>query len=158
VPRAAVARADVGGRQAVHPQGLADPPRRGARVRAGRGTTGADGPDRLIGDDDAIGRDAADVSQVAIDLALQDRLGLVGGELRLGLADAEDRAQARAEDAPELSRDAGVVVALIATDLRVADDRADGEAAEHRHAELPGERAGRLPVDVLGVDRDVRAA
>ena len=76
------------------PQRLADEGARLLRLRGGGGASGADRPDRLVGDDDAGEVARLDRRQVGLQLALEHGLGLAGVARLLALADAEDRLQA----------------------------------------------------------------
>ena len=64
----------------------------------GRGhEPGADGPDRLVGDDDVAQARAVELLEALLHLVAQLALGVAGLALVLGLADAEDRLQAGVE-------------------------------------------------------------
>jgi hypothetical protein len=116
-------------------------------MSAGRRTSGADGPDRLICDDELRGSFTvgAKRSDVGRHLTGDDRLGVACEVLRLALTDAEHDAQPRGDRARELSRDTGVVISEITADLGVPDDRPPGDAREHRDRDLPRIRALVLP-------------
>src|SRR5207247_5165881 len=81
------------------------------------------------------------------DLSRDDGLGLAREILDLALANAQDDAQSGRDRARELPRDAGVIVTKVAPHFRMADDRADGNAREHRGGDPPGVGALVLPVD-----------
>ena len=66
-------------------------------VVGGGGAAGADGPDRLVGNDQAGDLVATEAGQGAADLALDDLGGAAGLALGQDLADADDRAHAGAE-------------------------------------------------------------
>jgi len=69
----------------------------------GRGhEPGADGPDRFVGDDHVTQARAVELLEPLLDLVAQLALGVAGLTLVLGLADAEDRLQARVERGGDL--------------------------------------------------------
>ena len=76
-----------------------------------RGLAGADRPDRLVGDDDAVDARRRALEHRA-ELALDDRLGLPRLALGQRLADADDRRQAGASAAAAFSRDERVALAV----------------------------------------------
>src|SRR5438093_8857687 len=90
-----------------------------SRMRGGRGTPGADRPDRLVGDDKlrralAIRAQRRDSGG---DLPRDDRFRFARQVLRLAFADAEHHAQPGGDRARELARHADVVVAEVAAYL-----------------------------------------
>ena len=126
----------------------------------GRGhQPGADGPDRLIGDDDVAQARAVELLEALLHLVAQLALGVAGLALVLGLADAEDRLQAGVERGRDLLRQRAVGLVVVLAALGVAEhDAVDVELGEHRRRDLAREGAGGRLVHVLRVDLDARAA
>ena len=115
--------------------------------------TGADRPDRLVGDDDASQAARIDRGQVGLELALEHGLGLAGVALLLDLADAEDRLQAGEQRRWDLARQRLVGLAEVAATLGVAEeDSLDAGLDQHRRRDLAGEGARAVLVHVLGAD------
>src|SRR5207302_1557307 len=81
---------------------------------------GADRPDRLVGDHQ-IGRGRS-LRQRSLQLPAADIERLSGIALRPGLADADDRGQARAPGGFRLLPDQGVALAVIGATLGMADN------------------------------------
>ena len=109
---------------------------------------GADGPDRLVGDHQVghlLGREAV---EAGLHLPIEDLERLFAFALLERLADADDRARARAWMAASgLAVDDLVGVAEHPAPLGVADDDEFGaRLLEHRRADLAGEGAFLLPV------------
>ena len=128
------------------------------RVVRGGVATGADAPDRLVGDDAALGVGRVHAVERRGDLVHDAGLGLLVVVLLERLADADDRAHAVAEHGPALA--VHVVVGLVEelAALRVPDDHVlHVQAGEHRGADLAGERALVLPVAVLRAELDREA-
>ena len=119
---------------------------------AGGGLAGADGPDGLVGDGEA-GR-KVDAGEGAAGLADEDFVGLAFFALALGLADAEDGAQAGGKGGLQLLVHRLVGLAEVGAALGVADDDELDEALEHGRADFAGVGALRLPVQVLRADLD----
>src|SRR5207244_3534162 len=122
---------------------------------AGRIAAGADGPHRLVGNDDLAG---------AFELRNGYRFDLIGDEGgsapgvadALVLADAEHRSQPRLDGQGELARHDRVGLAVDVAALGVAGDDVRGAGvAQHRRGDLAGERAGFLIAAVLRADADV---
>ena len=118
-----------------------------------RGLAGADRPDGLVGDHEAVviaGREGD-----RLDLDLEHELGVPRLALLERLADAGDHARARPR-ARRAARRATVSSRLAEelAPLRVADERAlHAELEQHLGRDLARVGAARLPVHVLGVDR-----
>ena len=124
----------------------------------GRGRqAGADGPHRLVGDDDL--RDA--VRQRVDDrrqLALDDAVGLARLALRERLADADDRRELVRERGLGLVGDELVALGVQRAALGVADDHvAAAELGQHRRRHLAGVGARLVRRAVLRAPGDGRA-
>ncbi len=122
------------------------------------GFAGADGPDRLIGDDDGRGGLGGDAGECTGDLGLQNLLGQAAFALGKHFADADDGDDAVLERGVELLVDDLVGLGEILAALGVADEgvrAADG----HQLADggLAGVGALFGEVDVLRADGDVGA-
>ena len=101
----------------------------------------------------------AGTGESALELAVEHLLGLAGFALGERFANADDRLEAGGKGGAELASDRFVGFAEKLAALGVADD--DARAArfdEHRRGDFAGERALRLPVEILRGDRDGRAA
>jgi hypothetical protein len=83
---------------------------------------GADGPDGLVGDDNARGHFLAHALECALKLGLHDLERRTRFALREGLADAEDRLQLGLERSHHLLVDECVVLAEVGSPLAVAED------------------------------------
>ena len=121
-------------------------------IRGGRAAR-ADGPDRLVGDDQRADLLAGDAVEAGLDLAIED--GERGAGLAFGerLADADDRDEAGGDRRADLPVHGLVGLAEQGPPLRVADDHVLGAGLlDHRAADLTGERALALPVQVLRRD------
>src|SRR4051794_564517 len=120
-------------------------------ARAG-GLVGADRPDRLVGDHEALA--LADGVPDRLDLDAEHELHLSRLALLERLADASDHAQAVLQGGERAARHRLVGLTEVLAPLGVADNRArDAELEQHRRRHLPGEGAVCGPVHVLGEDR-----
>ena len=119
---------------------------------------GPDGPDGLVGDDQAGRRQRGRIvpGEGAGQLPTDDVDLAPGLALRELLADAQDRAQARLDGPAELAADQLVGLGRVAPPLGVTDDDPVGEPGQHRRRDLAGVGALQLVMDVLGADADVR--
>ena len=116
-------------------------------VVGGGGAAGADRPDGLVGDDEAVGD--ARVLEPGARLADEDRLHLAGLALVQRLADAHDRLQADVEHGLHLAVHGLVGLAEDVAALGVADDHVVDELLELLRADLAGGGDVVLPVHVL---------
>ena len=123
-----------------------------------RGLAGADRPDRLVREDQRRhGRGGKSV-EAARQLGRQHFFGAVAGAFGVGLADADNRLEARRERGLDAGVHGLVGLAEILAAFAVADDDVfDAGLLEHGRGDLAGERAGFGPVDVLRADLDVAA-
>src|SRR5262245_3193152 len=124
-------------------------------VLGGGVATGADGPDRLVGDDREGRAGGAHAGERSADLAVDPLVGVSRFALLERLPHAHDRRHLVFEDGLELL----VHVLVRLTDQLPAlgvpdDDVRDVELRQHRRAHLARERALVLPVDVLGTEQD----
>ncbi len=109
-----------------------------------RRAAGADRPDRLVRDDEALMR------RKRRDLPPEDTLHLARLALALGLAHTSDHGQPRLERGLGPQPDGLVRLAEVLPPLRVTDDRPlHTELEQHRRGHLAGESPLELPVDVL---------
>lgn len=92
----------------------------GRDIRLGRGPPGADGPNRLIGDDAT--RRGETVRQAAGQLPGDHRLRLARQPLRLALADTDNGDQARSQCSLRLGPHHGIRLAMISPALGMAED------------------------------------
>ena len=113
---------------------------------------------RGLRDDEALESTAWCFGEIGDDLTGDDSARGTGFVLCGALTDTQDGTKARIDRTSKLPGDTGVVVALVSSDLRVADDRPGREPAEHRGGDLAGKGAALLPVHVLRVHRDIGAA
>ena len=141
------------------PQALADVRVRLARLLRRRIAAGANRPDRFVGHDQAADLIPRHAVEPDLDLPIQHFERLVAFALVEGLADADDRRQLAAErgHGPPIHELVGIAEEPAA--LRVADDHVfRPRLAHHPGADLTGERALLLPVQVLAGDSHVRVA
>mmetsp|Transcript_15745 Transcript_15745/g.41727 ORF Transcript_15745/g.41727 Transcript_15745/m.41727 type:complete len:207 (-) Transcript_15745:272-892(-) len=123
------------------------------------GQASADGPDRLVGDDDLLGvQKTVDLCHLRIHLSKHGIQALLADLLRL--ADAEDARHARIEDVLQLGRKSRVVVhrqnAKLPTALRVPDKHlADAHVLHLLHSHLARERTATLEVAILRCDQGI---
>mmetsp|Transcript_141986 Transcript_141986/g.453920 ORF Transcript_141986/g.453920 Transcript_141986/m.453920 type:complete len:231 (+) Transcript_141986:394-1086(+) len=120
------------------------------------GQASADGPDRLVGDDDLLGVEkTVDLCHLRIHLSKHGIQALLADLLRL--ADAEDARHARIEDVLQLGRKSRVVVhrqnAKLPTALGMPDKHlADAHVLHLLHSHLARERTATLEVAILRRD------
>ena len=120
-------------------------------LRGRRRAAGADRPDRLVRDHEALRGDrAVDAVEAARELRVDDVERAAAVALGEHLADAHDRAEPGRERGARFLADALVRVAEELAALAVTDDR-PGRAGvgEQRRRDLAGERAARFPEAVL---------
>src|SRR5438876_5752905 len=123
------------------------------------GAAGADGPHRLVGDEDAAGLVEGEGTQRALELPLHDLQGPVGLALGQRLADADDGRQALIDSRPHLSRHHLLALAEDMAPLRVAEDHvAAADVLQHQRGDLAREGALALPVHVLRAEQHPAAA
>src|SRR5215472_9838917 len=121
--------------------------RRSAILGSGR-PAGPDGPDRLVGDDERLGRS---VGPEGVELPHEGRRGQPGVALLFGFPDAEDRHQPCLTTARDLLREHGPVLAEEPAAFGVADDRV-GAPGVRGHGGRDLSRKG-----AFGFGRDVLA-
>mmetsp|Transcript_11641 Transcript_11641/g.31335 ORF Transcript_11641/g.31335 Transcript_11641/m.31335 type:complete len:782 (-) Transcript_11641:241-2586(-) len=120
---------------------------------------GADGPDRLVGDDDLLGVEkTVDLCHLHIHLSKHGTQALLADFL--WLADAEDARHARIEDVLQLGRKSRVVVhrqnAKLPTALGMPDKHlADAHVLHLLHSHLARERTATLEVAILRCDQGI---
>ncbi len=128
------------------------------RLGGGGGFAGADGPNRLVGQDDAPQLLLGDAPQGRLGLHSHNLLGDAGLPLLQQLADAEDHLQPGVQGGADPLLDGDVGLPKILAALRMADDHVlHPQLLEHRGGNLPGEGAGFRPVAVFRAHRDVGA-
>ena len=118
----------------------------------------ADRPDWLVRKDQpgqSIGRHA---SQPVDDLPIKHRFGLAGLALLQSLADAEDYVEIGGEGNPHLLVDERIGFAQLVPALAMAEnDIFAAEIEEHRWADLAGECAFFLGIEILRPERNAAA-
>jgi peptidyl-prolyl cis-trans isomerase D len=137
-------------------QAAADRPVHRRDVATGRGAAGADRPDRLVGDDEAVERRA--IRQRALELAGNGCDRVPGVALGQRLADAEDRHEADALRREDLGADLGIGLAVPPATLGMSeDDIGAAGIGQHFGADVAGIGALRLGMAVLAAERDAAA-
>ena len=120
----------------------------------GRGAPGADGPDRLIGDDGIGGGRGIGYRTGKLGRDHVERLAAVA--LGLGLADADHRDQPGTVGGPGLGGDLRIGLSMVGAALGMAeDDMARARIAQHGGADIAGMGAGILRVAILPADGDL---
>src|SRR2546426_2923337 len=122
----------------------------------GRGVlAGPDRPHRLVGEHAESDGGGGEAGEPGAELALDGREREPLCPLLGRLADAENRRHPGRQHRPHLPVDLLVGLAELLPTLGVADEHVPAaELGQHRGRDLPGERAGCLPVGVLGAERD----
>ncbi len=141
------------------PQALTDVRVRLAGLFGGRVAAGSDGPHRLVGNDEAGNLIAGHAVEPDLDLTIEDLERLIAFAFLERLTDADDWRQLGAErgDGPPIHELVGIVEEPAA--LGVPDDHVlRARLAHHCGADLAGERALLLPVQVLSRHPNVRVA
>ena len=124
----------------------------------GCGFAGADGPDRLIGDDDVLELLLADAAQRDLGLHADDLLGDALFSLFEHLTDAEDDLESGVQRGAGAGVDGLVGLTEVLSALGMADnDILDAHLGEHLGGDFAGEGAGDCPVAVLRADVEVGA-
>ena len=127
-------------------------------LRGGGRAAGADGPDRLVGDDRARNVACVEPRKTVLRLAQDDRRGVAVVVLLLGFSDAQDRHQAMLDRGEDLAIYQFVGLAADVAALGVAEDYVgDANRLEHRRGDLAGERALVFVMHILRGQRDVRS-
>ena len=128
------------------------------RLIVGRGETGADSPDGLVGDDDVLKLFRGNAAESHLDLFADDLHRHAFLALLEILADAEDDLETGVYGGADALRDGLVGLAEVGPSLAVADDDVgNAHRDEHRGGYLARESALVRPVDVLGAYLDVGA-
>ena len=113
------------------------------------GEAGADGPHRLIGNDQPFGI----VGQRAGKLAAEHGFGLAGIALHPRFADAQDHLQFRGAASHGFGAHVGIGLAIVTPPLAVAnDDEARAQISQHRGRHAAGMGAFRVAVAILAAD------
>src|SRR2546429_683505 len=161
-----------GGVLRVHTSAVEDPRRRSASacepaadlpvdrggVVGGRVAAGADRPHRLVRDHDARQRPAVETAQRGGKLADDHRQRVPRVALRERFSDAQHRPGPRPERRAHFATSVFVGLAEQVASLGMADQRdASSSLERERGGNRTGERAFRLPVDVLDTHQEVAA-
>src|SRR5213593_3627090 len=161
-----------GGVLRVHTSAVEDPRRRGASacepaadlpvhgggVLGGRVAAGADRPHRLVRDHDPGQRRALETAQRGGELADDHRQRMPRVALRERFSDAQHGLESRPERRAHFATSVFVGLAEDVASLGMADQRGASSSLEReRGGNRAGERAFRLPVDVLDAHQEVAA-
>ena len=117
----------------------------------------ADGPDRFVGDDDAVCLLRLNARQSRRHLTPHDGLRAARVALVHRFSDAQDGHQTCREHCVDLGVDEGVRLAEELPTLRVTDDDVRAQTGQHPQRDLACECALRLGVGVLRTDSDAGA-
>ena len=128
------------------------------RLLGRRGLAGADGPHRLVRDDELGGILRRQALETNLKLAADDFVDEVSLTLVERLANAHHAGETRLDRSRRALVDGLVRLAEILTALAVTgDDVGRARVDDHARGDLAGERAVVLPVAVLGADADLGA-